>query len=246
MKQPANAQRKHNRHATCAKVDIWETMPHHCSVRRHAAFKGMALIDSKTAQCTNTDMSHLHSQHAYSHQLLKSFPFPRRNNGAQVREFEGLNWYWALLNVGRRAFTLTADGHFHCGPNLQNSSEFVCVCERTLRGDSRYLGPTDIHLALQQPSNSRPCGMLRNVTSWRRSYCAWAFSSAKFQQYTPCFVSRFSFSVIARAPTHTSADRLIHDKFRGTKFREGLHTDQNSIHFIQGLNQFEALIWEMW
>lgn len=46
----------------------------------------------------------------------------------------------------------------------------VCVCEneRTLGGDSRYLGPTDRHLALHQPSTTRPYGMLRNVTSWHR------------------------------------------------------------------------------
>lgn len=46
----------------------------------------------------------------------------------------------------------------------------VCVCENegTLGGDSRYLGPTDRHLALHQPSTTRPYGMLRNVTSWHR------------------------------------------------------------------------------
>lgn len=48
----------------------------------------------------------------------------------------------------------------------------VCVCvhekERTLGGDSRYLGPADRHLAPHQPSTARPHGVLTNVTSRHR------------------------------------------------------------------------------
>lgn len=64
MRQP---QLKHNCCASCANVDSRETMSHHCSRRCPAAFKDMALKDSKTAQCVNTDMSRLYSQHAYSY-----------------------------------------------------------------------------------------------------------------------------------------------------------------------------------
>lgn len=47
---------------------------------------------------------------------------------------------------------------------------FLCVCERTRGGDSRYLRPTDRHLALRQPQTTRPYGMLRNVTRWHYEY----------------------------------------------------------------------------
>lgn len=77
------------------------------------------------------------------------------------------------------AFTVTADGWFNCGLVWEkrrgaciSARVFVSVCtcasERTWGGDSRYLRPTDRHLALHQPSTARPYGMLRNVTSWHR------------------------------------------------------------------------------
>ena len=86
--------------------------------------------------------------------------------------------------VGWLAFTVTVDRWFNCGLVWEKEGEcifvcfhvclclFVCVClnERTRGGDIRYLRPTDRHLALRQPSNTRPYGVLRNVTSWHCQY----------------------------------------------------------------------------
>lgn len=55
----------------------------------------------------------------------------------------------------------------------------VCVNERTLGGDSRYLRPTDRHLALHQPSTTRPYGILRNVGSWHQHYAAYVYGASR-------------------------------------------------------------------
>lgn len=124
----------------------------------------------------------------------------------------------------------------------------ICVraCERTLGGDSRYLGPTDVHLALQQPSNSHPCGMLRNVTSWRRLHCAWAVRQCKFPPVHTllCFQDFLSSGIAHAHQVQIDLNTLISSEARNSV--KVLRTDQNSIHLIQGLNQFEALIWEIW
>lgn len=126
-------------------------------------------------------------------------------------------WYWALLNVGWRVFALV-DGWFNCGPHWPNSREILCVCvsvwvcERTLGSDSRYLRPTDTHLAFHQPSNNHPCGMLRNVTSRCWQMCTNAARTVRLQRQPlphefpaiPGFVFEISFlCCCSHAHTHT-------------------------------------------
>lgn len=176
----ASAHLRDNPHTTCAKVDSLKTMLRHCSHHNQSAFKDIRLKDRRAAQCTNTAISHLYSQAMYFYQLLKPFPFRHSNNGAQLRETGGLYWYWALLN-GR----LTSIDCHSRWMERKRKCAFVCVCvrerenERTLGGDSRYLRPTDRHLALHQPSTTRPNGMLRNVTSWHWRYTACVYVAAR-------------------------------------------------------------------
>lgn len=63
-----------------------------------ALLKISGLKGGRAAQCINTAVSHLYSQAMHFYQLLKPFPFRHSNNGAQLKETEGLHWYWTLLN----------------------------------------------------------------------------------------------------------------------------------------------------